>query len=123
MMFMLLLSFFKWWYESGWMGVIHALSTRLSNVSREFSLGQLLRTLFAPWKRIITYPGASLAERFQAGLDNLFSRSVGFVVRLFVIIGAIIAMFIVLLLSLIDIVLWPLLPLIIPGAIIVGVIK
>jgi hypothetical protein len=120
MKFMLLVSFLKWWYGSGWMGAIDSLKPRLANVADEFSLGQLLQTLFAPWKRIITYPGASISERFQASLDNMFSRCVGFVVRVFVIIAAIIVLLFVLVVTCFEIMVWPLLPLLVPGSIIFG---
>ena len=75
-------AFFKWWYGPGWSGVLHATTKRLLSLSEMFSVAILLRTLFAPWRRIITYPGAGLQERFRAFGDNLVSRFVGLFVRL-----------------------------------------
>src|ERR1700712_401157 len=83
-----MLAFFSWWYGSGWAQVAQSLSSRLKAVSEAFSVRQLLNTLFSPWRRIITYPGSGIEEKFRAMLDNLFSRMVGFVVRLLFLIAA-----------------------------------
>jgi hypothetical protein len=122
MLVMLALSFFSWWYGRGWARLLGSFVDRLSAVLAEFSVTQLLRTIFAPWRRIISYPGASLADRWQAGLDNLFSRVIGFIVRLLVLIIAFICLVVVALLTALEIIIWPLLPLAIPGCLIAGVI-
>lgn len=57
----------------------------LKIVAEEFSLVQLLKTLFAPWRRDITPPQGSLDEILRAFLENIISRTVGFVVRFFTI--------------------------------------
>ncbi|HZL08325.1 MAG TPA: hypothetical protein VFC50_03975 [Candidatus Dormibacteraeota bacterium] len=119
---MLVSSFFSWWYGSGWRHVINSFRPRLHQVADAFSARQLLRTLFAPWRRIITYPGASIAERFHAWGDNVFSRLVGFVVRFFVLVAALIVLVIVASFTILEIVAWPLLPLAIPGCLIAGLI-
>lgn len=122
MMIMLVLSFFSWWYGRGWQHVAASFGRRLRAVANTFSVGQLLRTLFAPWKRIITYPGASLAERFRAWGDNLFSRTIGFVVRLLVLLAALLVSITVGLLTTLELIIWPLLPLAIVVCIIKGII-
>ena len=96
---------------------------RLTRVIEDFSIGLLLKTLFSPWKRIITNPGRSIEDRFRAAGDNAFSRVVGFFVRLLVIITGLGAMLIVALLTLVEIILWPLVPLMVPGFIVIGLIK
>jgi hypothetical protein len=121
-MAMLIMSFFSWWYVRGWQQVALNFEPRLKGVADTFSVHQLLRTLFAPWRRIITYPGASLDERFRAWGDNLFSRMVGFVVRLFVLLAALLTLVLVALLSIIELVIWPLLPVAIPGCLIAGLV-
>lgn len=120
---MLVASFLSWWYGQGWRQIAGSFSSRLHSVANDFSVGQLLKTLFAPWRRIITYPGASLAERFHAGIDNLFSRMIGFVVRLFVLLAAVVSLAAVALLSIIEIIVWPLVPWAIPGFLIAGLLK
>lgn len=119
---MLVSSFFSWWYGTGWHQVIRSFGPRLRQVANAFSARQLLRTLFEPWRRIITYPGASIAERFHAWGDNLFSRVVGFIVRFFVLLGALAALVLVASLTIAEIIVWPLLPLAVPGCLIAGLI-
>lgn len=119
---MLMLSFFSWWYGRGWKTVFGSLRPRLRAVANNFSVAQLLRTLFQPWRRIISYPGASLQAKMQAKLDNLVSRAIGFVVRLGVLIGAVFAFIFVALFTILEVILWPLLPLAIPGCLIAGLI-
>lgn len=119
-MVMLLISFCSWWYGQGWLQLIRNLPLRIQGVSDDFSVGQIMKTLFAPWRRIITYPGSSIQERFRAWADNMFSRVIGFFVRLFVLIAALAVTALVIVGSIIEIILWPLLPLAIPGGIIIG---
>lgn len=95
---------------------------RLGAVADLFSVSQLLRTLFAPWRRIITYPGASLGERIRAWGDNVFSRSIGFVVRLIVLLAALVTSVVVALLTLVELVIWPLLPIAAPVLIVKGLL-
>lgn len=121
-MAMLILSFFSWWYGRGWQQVALGFEPRLRGVVNAFSVRQLLRTLFAPWRRIVTYPGASFDERFRAWGDNVVSRVVGFVVRFFVLLGALIALVLVALLTAVELVVWPLLPVAIPGCLIAGLL-
>jgi hypothetical protein len=119
---MLLLSFFSWWYGKGWEQVARSFISRQHTVSDAFSVNQLLRTLFAPWRRIITYPGRSLAERFRAWGDNMFSRIIGFIVRLGVLVTAGLSLLAIGLLTLLEIIIWPLLPIAIPALIVAGFI-
>jgi hypothetical protein len=121
-MFMLAVSFLTWWYGHGWRQVAGNVGPRLSQVAAAFSVGQLLRTLFAPWRRIVTYPGASLTERWRAFVDNLVSRVIGFFVRFFMLFAALFALLTAAIALLLEMLLWPLLPLAIPGLIIAGLI-
>ena len=95
---------------------------RLSGFMDIFSVNQLLKTLFAPWRRIISYPGASLDERFRAWGDNLFSRMIGFVVRFFVLLTALLSLALIMALTVVELIVWPLLPVAVPGCIVVGLI-
>jgi hypothetical protein len=119
-MTMLVLSFFSWWYGWGWRLVFNSFGPRLRGVMNGFSVVQLLGTLFAPWRRIITYPGASLEDKMRAKFDNLFSRIIGFVVRAGVLLAAVVTLLVVALLTGIEVVVWPLLPLAVPGCLIAG---
>jgi hypothetical protein len=113
------LDFLAWWYGTGWLTIMRNAQKRLLKTARMFSLPILLRTLFAPWRRIITYPGASFDAHMRALFDNLVSRAVGFTVRIFVLIAAAVVLSVVGLVVFIEIIAWPL----IPVAIVVALIK
>lgn len=117
---MLAIEFFRWWYGQGWLAQARNMQRRLTRTSHLFSLPSLLRTLFAPWRRIITYPGAGLEAHVRAATDNLVSRMVGFVVRLMVLFAAAVILFFVAVVSAVEFVIWPLLPLAIPASLIKG---
>jgi hypothetical protein len=119
---MLVMSFFSWWYGRGWKTVIDSLKPRLQGMADAFSVRQLVRTWFAPWRRIMSEPGRSLDDKMRAAVDNAFSRVVGFVVRSCVLIAACITLTVVAVLILLEIIVWPLLPLAIPGFLITGLV-
>ncbi len=121
-MLMLVLEFFSWWYGRGWKQVANNLPLRLQSVANGFSVTQLMRTLFSPWRRIITYGGGSIGERFRAWGDNAFSRMIGFFVRLGVLFAALIILVVTALVSILELVVWPLLPPAIPVLIIAGLV-
>jgi hypothetical protein len=121
-MIMLVLSFFSWWYGRGWKQVLDSFEPRLRGFMDIFSVNQLLKTLFAPWRRIISYPGASLDERFRAWGDNLFSRMIGFVVRFFVLLTALLSLALITALTVVELIVWPLLPVAVPGCIVAGLL-
>lgn len=113
---MLFLSFVQWWYGPGWLDNINQTRERLSRFAKNFSVGILLRTLFAPWKQIdagTSAPGQTAMQKF---LDRLISRLVGFVVRCLTLLVAFIGLVLVLIFQIALIVLWPLFPLSVPAA-------
>ncbi len=91
---------------------------RLQKTLAMFSVPSLIRTLFAPWKRIVTNPGAGLSAHLSAIGDNMVSRAIGFTVRLFVLIAALVSVILVSIIGVIQIALWPLVPL----AIVYGIV-
>jgi hypothetical protein len=118
----MLIMIFKWWYGTGWATAFKNIKTHTAGVSRSFSIPILLRTLFAPWRRVISYPGRTLEDHFRALLDNVISRLVGFVVRLMVLLAAgVLTLLTVLGYGLLAVV-WPLIPLVIIYCIVRGVI-
>lgn len=123
MVVMFMAAFFSWWYKNGWLQVIRSYKPRLNEVLAFFSVDQISRTLFAPWRRIISYSSANFEAKIRAWLDNIFSRSVGFVVRLIVLFAALVICTIVFIFTSIEIIIWPLLPPMIIGFLIVGLIS
>jgi hypothetical protein len=107
----LAVGFFSWWYSAGWATLSKNVQNRLNNTLAMFSVPSLMRTLFAPWKRIVTNPGAGLAAHLSAIGDNMVSRAIGFTVRLFVLIAALVSVIIVATVGIVQIALWPFIPL------------
>jgi hypothetical protein len=108
---MFMLDLFTWWYGAGWAGVLTSTKRRLTSLGEMFSIKILLRTLFSPWRRIISYPGAGIDARMRAFGDNLVSRCIGLTVRSIVLLTAALAFILMLLVGLLEIIIWPLLPL------------
>ncbi len=106
-----MISLFDWWYGAGWAGVVRSTQRRLAKLAGMFSIAILLRTLFSPWKRIITYPGASIDTKLKAFGDNLVSRCIGFTIRFFVLIAAAVMFVLLGFAGLLELVAWPLVPL------------
>ena len=107
---MLLVAFIQWWYGPGWRDAGVRLAARLRQTVLTFSLPILLTTMFAPWRRIISYPGSSMQERSRALIDNLISRGVGFIMRLFTLLAAIFLLGVYSIFGGLLLILWPILP-------------
>ncbi|HEX4774114.1 MAG TPA: hypothetical protein VH234_01185 [Candidatus Saccharimonadales bacterium] len=118
----MLVSFLGWWYGRGWRQVANSFKPRLQGVADSFSVNLLIPTLLEPWRRIVTNPGRSLEEKWRAWADNTFSRIVGFVVRSFVLLVAGFTLIVVAVLTVIEMIIWPLVPLALPGFIVAGVL-
>lgn len=108
---MFMLGLLSWWYGKGWTGVLTSTQRRLTALSDMFSIRILLLTLFSPWRRIITYPGAGIDAKLRAFGDNLVSRCIGFTVRIFVLVTAGVAFAVTAALGVAEALLWPLTPL------------
>lgn len=117
--FMIAFELLTWWYRQGWLQVAKNAERRFTQVSHLFSVPILIRTLFAPWRRIVTYPGASIEAKFRAMGDNLVSRVVGFSVRTLVLFTAGVMLALCAVFAAIQMIIWPLLP----PAILVGIVK
>jgi hypothetical protein len=110
---MLILEFFRWWYGVGWQKAIFGGIGLVKKVELSFSIAILLKTLFSPWKRIITDPGRALEDKLSATLDNLVSRIVGFFVRIFSLMAATVLIIGASVIGLVIAASWPLVPLLI----------
>jgi hypothetical protein len=107
---MLFVEFFRWWYGEGWRQVGRGAVNLVNKVQLSFSVPILINTLFAPWKRIITPPGRSIDDKFRAMLDNLVSRTVGFFVRIFSLVSAVILILLAGIIGFSIALFWPLIP-------------
>ncbi len=100
----------RWWYGSGWLQAGRRILTWTQGVEHAFSLSLLAQTLFSPWHRIVTNPGRGLDAKMRAALDNVVSRLVGFVIRIFVILAALVSVLGVFVAGIVMTVIWPVLP-------------
>jgi hypothetical protein len=108
---MLIADFFSWWYGRGWRAQVGRIGASLRRTSDTFSILLLLRTLFDPFRQISADDsGRSLGEKVSAMFNRLFSRCIGAIMRLFMIIAGIISLLLISVLSLLRLILWPVLP-------------
>lgn len=119
-MLMVIIELFRWWYADGWLLLIKKLGARLRNIWYVFSVPTLLRTLFSPWRRIITYPAKGVGPMMRALLDNFISRLMGFLVRCLVIITAVLGFLLTAVIGAIFVLAWPFVPFLIIGLFIRG---
>lgn len=71
-----------WWYTTAWFKLIHDVQHMAARVLDTFSVGLLLRTLFAPFRQIdaggVRGP---IGIQLRAWFDRTFSRFIGFGIR------------------------------------------
>lgn len=85
---------------------------RLTSVLNFFSVGLLLRTLFDPFRQISAGGvQGDVSVQLRAWLDRQFSRAVGFVVRSIFIIVGIFSTLGIMLWGILQLILWPCIPL------------
>jgi len=107
---MLVIGFLQWWYGAGWKEAGQRMMSRIKNTYAYFSIPTLLRTLFLPWRRIMSYSDGSLQQRLQAMMDNLVSRFVGFSIRIIMLFIGLLAIVFTFILGGIMIAIWPIMP-------------
>lgn len=121
---MMLLEVVTWWYGAGWAKVAARIGGRVGAILEAFSVGLLLRTLFDPFRQIDAggNGGKSLDAQLRALGDNLFSRIFGAFIRtLFIVLGLLAAAGAAVL-GVVQLLLWPLVPLLpILGIVLAGI--
>ncbi len=75
--------FFSWYYKDAPKSILGIWRNFILFISNYFSIILLLKTLFAPWRRIAESYGRGFDfGRFISALTlNLFSRIIGFIIR------------------------------------------
>lgn len=120
---MVFIGLVSWWYSSGWLMCAQKMWGRTRATLGFFSVGQLARSLFAPFRQISAgRVDGPIGVQLRAWGDRLFSRMVGFVVRsLLILLGAVVG-FAVATVGLFCCVIWPFIPIApVIGLLIVGV--
>jgi len=90
---MIVVGFFAWWYGAGWWQRITMVWGKLVSVFDYFSIDLLVRTWFAPFRQISA--GAvdgPIGVQIRAFFDRLISRTIGGIVRSFMIIFGIVTL-------------------------------
>ena len=116
---------FLWWYAHGWSVFIQKIKAAFANVVDFFSMSDLIRTLFQPFRQISAASASadsSIDLKFHMFIDRLISRLIGFFSRLILLITGTIIIIISGIFSLILIILWPFIPLIPVAGIILAII-
>lgn len=85
---MFLVGLISWWYGRGWVGQWKRVAERFMATLEFFSVGQLLSTLFSPFRQISASASSdgSIGGAFRSLVDQLISRIIGSFVRFFTII-------------------------------------
>lgn len=103
----------SWWYSRGLKWVLNGILKRVENINEAFSVGILLRTLFAPWKQIQT--PQTFQNFLQSSVDNFISRFIGATVRSGMLFAAFCSISFVIIFGLAILIIWPFMPLLIIG--------
>lgn len=92
---MFLVGLLSWWYGRGWIGQWKRMLERFQATVEFFSIGQLISTLFAPFRQISASGngGTGFGAAVRTMLDTLISRCIGAIVRLMTIVAGIIVIF------------------------------
>lgn len=103
----------SWWYGRGWLGQWRRMSNQFSSTLEFFSVGQLVETLFAPYRQISASApsNGTFGDAFRAGVDTLISRIIGMIIRLFTIVIGCIAITLQGLYAIVIMISWWLVPL------------
>lgn len=110
---MLFLAFFSWWYTAGWAQLGQRAVGGVMGTLEFFSVGMLLRSLFAPFRQIsVGRVRGSLDTQVRAWADRQISRGIGAMVRLAVIVFGLLATLLMAIVAVALLVLWPAVPLV-----------
>lgn len=110
---MFMVGLISWWYGRGWVSQWTRIGRRFTATLEFFSVGQLLKTLFSPFRQIsaTTTGGGSIGVAFRAFIDRLISRVIGAFVRFFTIVFGLIVIALQALYETVIMIAWWFLPL------------
>lgn len=109
---MVIISLLSWWYSEGWLEQISLTKRSFIKLADKFSIGMLLKTLFAPFRQIsVGEQAGKTASLASVIADKLISRLVGSVMRLAMVFVGTLALIIYAIISVLRLASWPLLPL------------
>ena len=106
-MVMFMVDLVSWWYFRGWSIFLSGLKKKLGDTFDTFSIGEMFRTLFKPYRQISAVTDGTA---ISSAIDKLISRFVGMFARLILIIAGIIALILEAIIGLAITVIWPVVP-------------
>lgn len=109
--------YFLWHFGRAFGEIFHVWKNLLWFVLRFFSIGALLKSWFAPWKRITEDRGNTwdIENLASVIIIGFISRIIGFIMRSAVIIIGLIALFITILAGLLTYIFWITAPVVLVG--------
>ncbi|TXG76988.1 hypothetical protein E6P97_02525 [Patescibacteria group bacterium] len=109
---MLFISLVRWWYGSGWLDQVSLVQGRLDRAADFFSIELLAKTLLKPFRQI----DADMSRKgsfdvvIRGMFDQLFSRLIGAMIRLVMIVVGCVAIAGEMLIGLMRLIVWPMVP-------------
>ena len=101
---------FFWWYTKAPGDLLYFLKALFSNLNNNFSIITVFKTLFSPWKRMAMGRGKGIYAFWDWFVDNMISRGIGFIVRVFLIIAYFFCLILYIIFALILLFCWAFLP-------------
>ncbi len=119
----MIVGYFSWHYGRAFRDIFVVWTNLAWFVTHFFSLPLLLRTLFAPWKRVHeAYRRTGLEDLFEAFVLNVLSRIFGACVRLCIIAVGVVALLVSAAMLVATYTFWLFAPLIVPLMFLSGII-
>ncbi|TWP26500.1 hypothetical protein EUA60_02230 [TM7 phylum sp. oral taxon 346] len=120
---MFIVGMISWWYSVGWKRAAVDVWESIERLYDTFSLGLLLKTLFAPWRQISAGKvRGPIGVQLRAFFDRLVSRIIGGFIRTITLMIGVVALCVMLLIGLLRLAIWPLIPFM-PAAMVIAAIS
>ena len=120
---MFIVGMISWWYSVGWKRAAVDVWESIERLYDTFSLGLLLKTLFAPWRQISAGKvRGPIGVQLRAFFDRLVSRIIGGFIRIIALLIGVAALCLMLLIGLLRLAIWPLVP-VTPAVMVVAAIS
>lgn len=109
---MIIVDMYAWWYVRGWAWVAgYFLKTRNQKTLQLFSVTDLVKTLFAPYRQTFAGSlGGGFGIKLRGLVDQTISRVIGFMVRSVLILAGLFLAFINTVIGFVMIIIWPVIP-------------
>ena len=107
---MFMVDLVQWWYAKGWGVFFVGIKNRIADTADAFSIGELARTFFKPYRQIGMAENAN-QPKISAFFDRLISRLVGMISRAVLMMAGIILIVLEAVIAGMLLLIWPIIPL------------